>query len=88
MTVQAAPQDYWCQEREGFSPGEAWRMHLFDLVRDDLKHVQEVDFRGSDQYRIARTMEQLNALQGKMAAHQYEQPQLDEVIGSLLVALA
>lgn len=69
MTVQAAPQDYWCQEREGFSPGEAWRMHLFDLVRDDLKHVQEVD-------RIARTMEQLNALQGKMAVHQYDRSQL------------
>lgn len=83
MMVQAAPQDHWYQERDTFYHGEGWRMHVFDRVRDDLTHVQATDLRGSDEYRIARTKEVLNDLQGKMAAHQYDQPQLDEVIGNL-----
>ena len=37
-------------------------------------------FQGGDQYRIARTKEELNDLQNKMVAHQYDQPELDEVI--------
>lgn len=83
MTIQAAPQNNWYHEREAFFHGEGWHMHLFDRVRDDLTHVQEVDFRGNDQYRLAQTKDELNALQGKMAAHQYDQPQLDGVISNL-----
>ncbi len=85
MSVQAAPQDRgsWYEERDTFYHGNDWRMHMFDRVRDDLNHVQETTFRGSDQYRIARTKEQLNDLQGKMAAHQYDQPELDQVIAGM-----
>lgn len=83
VSIQAAPQRDWHQERETFYHGEGWRMHLFDRVRDDLTHVQEATFRGGDEYRIARTKEELNELQGKLAAHQYDEAKLDEVIGAL-----
>lgn len=84
MSVQAAPQvSTWYQERETFFHGPDWRMHLFDRVRDDLNHVQETAFRGGDVYRVVKTKEELNDLQGKLAAHQYDQPQLDEVISGV-----
>lgn len=81
--VQAAPQDHWYQERESFYHGEGWHMRLFDRVRDDLDRVQQTDFNGRDQFRIARTKDELNDLQSKLASHRYDQPQLDQVIGSL-----
>jgi len=84
--MQAAPQDRdssWYQERETFYHGEGWHMHMFQRVRDDLDHVQTSIFRGGDEYRIARTKEELNDLQSDLAAHRYQQPKLDEVIGSL-----
>lgn len=40
-------------------------------------------FTGGDQYRIARAKEELNELQNKMLAGQYDQPELDEVIATL-----
>lgn len=86
--IQAAPQDNWYQERESFYHGEGWHMRLFDRVRDDLDRVQQTDFKGRDQFRIARTKDELNDLQTKLADHMYDQPQLDEVIGSLNRVLA
>jgi len=85
-TVQAAPQDRdsrWYEGRQTFYHGEGWRMHMFQRVQEDLDHVQTSDFRGGDQYRIAHTKEQLSDLQSKLAAHQYDQPELDEAIAGL-----
>ncbi len=94
QSTQAAPQDRddrgggWYHERDTFYHGDAWRMHMFQRVREDLDHVQTSVFRGGDEYRIARTKEELNNLQNKLAAHQYDQPQLDEVIAGLQRVIA
>jgi hypothetical protein len=56
---------------------------MFQRVREDLNHVQSLAFTGGDQYRIARTKEELNELQNKLVAGQYDQPELDEAIAAL-----
>ena len=38
---------------------------------------------GGDEYRLGRTVEELNELQGKLANHVYDERELDEVISSL-----
>jgi len=75
--------DTWHQGRDSYFRGDAWRMRVFERVRDDLDHVQSLAFTGGDQYRISRTKEELNELQNKLVAHQYDQPELDEVIAGL-----
>jgi hypothetical protein len=89
--IQAAPQDRdryrdpdaWHEGRDTYFQGQSWRMHMFQRVREDLDHVQSLAFTGGDQYRIARTKEELNELQNKLAEGRYDQPELDEVIGAL-----
>ncbi|HWE53307.1 MAG TPA: hypothetical protein VG273_26175 [Bryobacteraceae bacterium] len=79
----------WNHERDTFYQGQGWKMRLFDRVREDLDHVQASSFAGgADEHRLDRTKEELTALQGKLASHQYDQPQLDEVIASLNRVLA
>ena len=57
---------------------------MFDRVRDDLNRVQSDSFSGGgDQYRIARTKEELGELQGKLVENRYDQPELDNVIAGL-----
>jgi hypothetical protein len=89
--LQAGPQDRdryrdpdaWHEGRDTYFRSDAWRMHMFQRVREDLDHVQSLAFTGGDQYRIARTKEELNELQNKLAAREYDQPELDEVIATL-----
>ena len=86
--LQAAPQapgddEGWYHNRESFYHGQDWRMRLFDRVREDLNRVQTAAFPGGDEYRINRTMQDLNDLQGKLTAGRYDEPELDSVIGSL-----
>jgi hypothetical protein len=61
-----------------------WKGRLFERVRQDLEHAQAVTipFTG-DQRRLARTKEELNDLQSKMAAGRYDQPELDDTIAAL-----
>jgi hypothetical protein len=85
--VRAAAQyhddDGWHHDREEFYRGNDWHMRLFDRVREDLNHVEADAFRGSDRGRIDRTKMELAELQGKLAAHRYDEHELDDVIGSL-----
>ena len=81
--AQSSEDESWYQSRQGFFSGESWRMRLFERVRTDLDHVQKVAFAGGDEYRIVRTKEQVNELQGKMAEGRYDQPELDEVVAGL-----
>jgi hypothetical protein len=81
--AQDRDDDTFYHTRDGFYSGESWRMHLFDRVRADLDHVQQVAFSGGDEYRIVRTKEQVAELQGKMVEGRYDQPELDDVIASL-----
>lgn len=86
--AQYHDDDAWHQTRESFFAGNGWRMHLFERVRADLDHVQTVAFTGGDEYRIARTKQQVDELQGKLAEGKYDQPELDEVVASLGRVLA
>ena len=76
--------DRWYQERESFYHGQQWKARMFERVRQDLDQVQAKTFPGGrDDFHIARTKEQLNELQEKLAAGRYDQPELDNVISGL-----
>jgi hypothetical protein len=85
--LQAAPQyrdqDAWHQDRDSYYRGEAWHARFFERVRMDLDHVQSAAFSGADEDRIVETKHQLDELQSKMAAGEYDQPELDSAIGAL-----
>jgi len=73
----------WYEHRNERFHGEAWRAHMFAEIREDLDHVQATAFTGRDEFRIARTKEELNELQADLAAHRYSEAKLDEVIGTM-----
>ena len=77
-------QDVYHRGRdEGFRAPD-FRQRFFQRVREDLDHVQSVTFPFSnDQYRIARTKQELDELQDKLARGYYDQRELDEVIGAM-----
>jgi hypothetical protein len=63
---------------------EHWRTHLFDDVKKDVQHVENVTWPGGgDQYRLQKTVDELNQLQGKLESHVYDERTLDDVIGVL-----
>jgi hypothetical protein len=83
LGLNAGAQD-WYHEREQRFHEEQWRAHLFSHVRADLDHVQSVTWPGGrDRYRIDRTKQELNELQGKMEHHVFDERELNGVIGSL-----
>jgi hypothetical protein len=79
----AQNRDDWYHNREEFYRGNDWHMHLFDRVREDLDHAETDSFRGSDRGRIDHTKMELAEMQGKLAAHRYDQKELNDVLGSL-----
>jgi len=85
--MNAAPQypdrDPWHNDRESFYHEQSWHMHLFNRVRQDLDHVQTVAFSGGDEYRIVRTKRELDELQSKLAAGEYDESSLDDAISAL-----
>jgi hypothetical protein len=83
LSLTAAAQD-WYHDRDSRFRNEEWRAHLFSHVRMDLDHVQNTTWPGGkDRYRIDRTKQELNELQGKLEHHRYDEHELDDVIGSL-----
>jgi hypothetical protein len=80
--------DGWRREREEWFRRDNWRDKLFDRVRQDIEHVQSVTFPvGGDQYRLARTKEELNELQGQMASGRWDRRELDDVVNALTKVL-
>jgi len=76
--------DVYHRDRDDRFRGEDWRQRFFERIREDLDHVQSGAFpSGADQYRLARTRQELDELQSKLAAGRYDQRELDEVIGAL-----
>jgi hypothetical protein len=76
--------DVYHRDREDRFRGEGWRQHFFERIREDLEHVQGGAFPiGGDQYRLARTRQALDELQGKLAAGRYDERELDEVIAAM-----
>jgi len=76
--------DSYHSDRDTYFHGEQWRGHLFERVKDDVAHVRDVTWPGGgDQYRLDRTVDQLNQLQAKLADHVYDERDLNDVIGVL-----
>jgi hypothetical protein len=76
--------DAYYRERDEWFRQDNWRTRLFERVRNDLDHVQSVTFpMGGDQYRLARTKQELNQLQDKLAAGRYDERELDDVIAAM-----
>ena len=77
-------RDDFYRGRDDFYRRDDWRQRFFQHVREDLEHVRSVTFPiGADQYRLARTVQQLDELQDKLARHSYDERELNEVIDSL-----
>jgi hypothetical protein len=76
--------DVYHRDRDDRFRGDDMRRRFFERIREDLDHVQSGAFPfGADQYRLARTRQELDELQSKLAAGRYDQRELDEVIGAL-----
>lgn len=76
--------DAYHRDRDEWFRGPDWRQRFFSRIREDVEHVQSKAFPfGSDQYRLARTRQELDEMQDKLAAGRYDQRELDEVIGAL-----
>jgi hypothetical protein len=90
--IQAAPQNVadnaWHQARDEYFNGNSWRVCMFDRIRMDLDHVQQLAFGDADEDRIAHTEQQVTELQSKLSAGKYDQPQLDEVISGIQIVVA
>lgn len=77
-------RDDWRRERDDWARRENWRERLFDRVRMDIEQVERVSWpRGGDEYRLERTKQELNELQGQMARGRYDDRELDDVIRAL-----
>jgi hypothetical protein len=77
-------EDFYHRERDESFRRENWRDRFFERVRDDIDHAQSASFPiGNDQYRLAKTKQELNELQAGMASGRYDERDLDDVIGAL-----
>jgi len=84
LAAQDRDNDTYHSDRDAYFHEPQWRGHLFERVKDDVQHVREVTWPGGgDQYRLERTVDQLNDLQAKLANHVYDERDLDAVIGVL-----
>jgi hypothetical protein len=85
LAAQDRDHDAYSQDRDAYFHGEHWHTRLFDRVREDVQHVRASTWPsgGGDDYRLDRTMGELNELQGKFANHVYDETQLDDVIRAL-----
>ena len=80
----AVAQDHdWYRQRDERYQGQQWKTRMFNEIRQDIDHVQTTAFSGRDEYRLANTKQQLDELQSDLAAGKYEEPKLDEVIGTM-----
>ena len=73
----------WYQHREERFRGERWRARMFAEVKEDLDHVQATTFSGRDEYRLVRTKQELDELQGDLAARRYTEQKVDDVINAM-----
>src|SRR5215471_6797669 len=65
-------EDFYHREREESFRRENWRDRFFERVREDIEHAQAAAFPyGNDQYRLARTKQELNELQAGVDSGRY-----------------
>jgi hypothetical protein len=78
--AQDRDEDRFYQNRdEGY-----WRGHLFQRVREDLDHVQQITPKiSTDEYRLVVVKKDLNDMQSKFDSGRYDEPALDRTIAAL-----
>ena len=77
-------RDAYHDDRDARFRGPDFRQRFFQRIREDLYHVQSATFPGGgDQYRISRTLQELDELQEKLARGFYDERELNEVIGAM-----
>ena len=76
--------DAYYRDRDDWLRRGDWRARFFERIRSDVEHVRSVTFpTGGDQYRLGRTLQQLDELQAKLARGRYDERELDDVIAAL-----
>ena len=76
--------DAYHRERDDWFRGPDWRQRFFSRIREDVEHVQSKAFPfGADQYRLNRTRQELDEMQGMLAAGRYDERELNDVIAAL-----
>ena len=71
-------------DRNAYFHGEHWHARLFERVKEDVEHVRSSTWpRGGDDFRLDRTIHELDELQGKMASGAYDERELGHVIETL-----
>jgi hypothetical protein len=77
-------QDSFYRDRDDRFRAPDFRQRFFQQIRQDLNHVQSVTFPlGADQYRISRTLQELDQLQDKLARGRYDERELNDVIDAM-----
>src|SRR5580700_6153855 len=80
----AQDADNYHPDRDARVHDEHWRGRIFEDVKKDVLHVENVTWHGNgDQYRLKQTVDELDQLQAKLANHVYDVHTLDDVIGVL-----
>jgi hypothetical protein len=71
-------------DREAYFRGEHWHARLFERVKQDVEHVRKVAWpKGGDNFRLDKTIAQLDELQAKFANHMYDDSELQRVTYTL-----
>lgn len=78
-----ARQD-WRHDRETFFRGRSWHAHVFAQVRNDLTNIYTAGAASDkERQRLARTEDELTALQAKLDQGVFDNGTVNDVIDSL-----
>ena len=76
--------DSYHRDRDDYFRGDQWRQQFFRRIREDVDHVRSVTFPfGADQYRLQRTLQELDEMQDLLARGRYNRDELNDVMGAL-----
>lgn len=76
--------DPFHNDRDAYFHGEHWHAQLFERVKKDVEHVRSTAWpHGGDDFRLDKTIAELDELQGKFAKHMYDDRELERVINTL-----
>ena len=76
--------DAYHRDRDDWFRGDQWRQRFFQRIREDVEHVRSETFPGGgDQFRLQRTLQELDELQDKLARGRYDERELNDVMDAL-----
>ncbi|MGB6942842.1 MAG: hypothetical protein WBE37_10630 [Bryobacteraceae bacterium] len=71
-------------DRDAYFNGEHWHARLFERVKADVEHVRAAAWpRGGDDFRLDKTVAELDQLQSQYAKKVYDDSELQRVIDTL-----